>query len=143
MLAMVWLTFVAFVTPSLAGASTAIVLTESGNHAFTVEVAETAEQRARGLMFRKEMDADAGMLFDFKVSGPVQFWMKNTPLSLDMIFIRENGIVAKVAENTKPLSTKIVPSDEPVRFVLEVIAGTSARIGLKPGDRVLHALIGR
>lgn len=135
--------FVALITPSMAGTSTAIVLTESGNHAFTVELAETADQRARGLMFRKEMDADAGMLFDFKKSAPVQFWMKNTPLSLDMVFIRENGIVAKIAEHTKPLSTKIVPSGEPIRYVLEVIAGTSARIGLKPGDRVLHAVIGR
>lgn len=142
-IAAVWLMLVALMAPSLAGGGTAIVLTQSGNHAFKVELAETADQRARGLMFREEMDADAGMLFDFKKSGPVQFWMKNTPLSLDMIFIRENGIVAKVTENTTPMSTKIVPSGEPIRYVLEVIAGTSARIGLKPGDRVLHAVIGR
>lgn len=142
-LAIVFVMVIALRVPSLADAGTAIVITESGNHSFTVELAETADQRARGLMFRREMAADAGMLFDFKKSGPVQFWMKNTPLSLDMVFIRENGIVANVAENTKPLSTKIVPSGGPVRYVLEVIAGTSARIGLKPGDRVLHAVIGR
>lgn len=143
MLAALWLTLVAALAASSAGAGTAIVLTESGNHAFMVELAETADQRARGLMFRKELDDDAGMLFDFKQSGPVQFWMKNTFVSLDMIFIRENGIVARVTENTKPLSTRTVPSGEPIRYVLEVVAGTSARIGLKPGDRVLHAVIGR
>lgn len=124
-----------------AEAGTAMVLTETGNHAFNVELVDTPADRSKGLMFRREMAAEAGMLFDFKVSEPVHFWMKNTYVSLDMIFIRENGIVARVAENTVPLSTKIVPSREPVRYVLEVVAGTAKRIGLKSGDRVLHSAI--
>ena len=142
-IAMTWIVFATIFVVRSANAGTAIVLTQTGNHAFTVELAESSEERSRGLMFRKEMAADAGMLFDFKVSGQVQFWMKNTYLSLDMIFIRENGIVARVEENTVPLSTKIVASVEPVRYVLEVIAGTSKRIGLKAGDRVIHAAIGQ
>ena len=122
-------------------AGTAIVVTKSGNHTFKVELAETADERAQGLMYRRELGDDAGMLFDFQQEGPVSFWMKNTYVSLDMIFIRADGTVARIEHNTEPLSTKIIPSRTPVRYVLEVVAGTSKRIGLKPGDRVLHAAI--
>lgn len=125
-----------------AAAGTALVITEHGSHAFTVELAETAEDRARGLMHRRELDPAAGMLFDFKTEQPVHFWMKNTYVPLDMIFIRADGTVAAIAEDTVPHSTTVVPSLEPVRFVLEVVAGTARRIGLRPGDRVVHALIG-
>jgi len=137
-----WLTTAMLCSARAADAGTAIVLTASGNHPFTVEVVDTPEDRARGLMFRREMDPNSGMLFDFQVSEPVHFWMKNTYLSLDMIFIREDGVVDGIAKNTIPLSTRTVPSKRPVRFVLEVIAGTADRIGLKPGDRVVHAAIG-
>lgn len=80
------------------------------------------------------------MLFDFERVGPVSMWMENTFISLDMIFIRADGTVARVAENTEPLSQRIIPSGEPVLAVLEVIAGTSKRIGLKAGDRVEHPM---
>jgi uncharacterized membrane protein (UPF0127 family) len=96
--------------------------------------------RARGLMFRRSLAPDRGMLFDFARVEPVSMWMKNTYVSLDMIFIRPNGTVARVAENTEPLSTRTVSSGEPVLAVLEVVAGTAKRLGIKPGDRVEHPL---
>lgn len=119
------------------------VVTAKGEHVFQVEVADTNETRAQGLMFRTEMAPDAGMLFDFKAEQPVYFWMKNTYLPLDMIFIRANGTVARIEANTVPLSERSVPSGSPVRYVLEINAGRSAAIGLKPGDVVRHAIIGR
>lgn len=112
-------------------------------HAFSVEVMRTDEQRAQGLMFRRFLPADRGMLFDFKQSQPVQMWMQNTYISLDMIFIRADGTIARIAEHTEPLSTRIVPSGEPVLSVLEVNAGTAAKLGIKPGDRVEHPLFRR
>lgn len=109
-------------------------------HDFTVEVMRTEEQRREGLMYRRYLPADRGMLFDFKQIQPVQMWMQNTYISLDMLFIRADGTIARIAEHTEPLSTRIVPSGEPVLSVLEVNAGTSARLGIKPGDRVEHPL---
>lgn len=119
-----------------------LVTADGARHAFSVEIAETPEQRARGLMYRERLAADHGMLFDFGSDQPVSFWMKNTPLSLDMIFVRGDGQVAEIAAGTTPFSLAPVDSDEPVRFVLEVVAGTSARLGLKPGDRLEHPRVG-
>ena len=82
------------------------------------------------------------MLFDFKRAEPVAMWMQNTYIPLDMLFIRADGTVARIAQNTEPLSTRIIPSGEPVLGVLEVNAGTVARIGAKPGDKVQHSLFG-
>jgi uncharacterized membrane protein (UPF0127 family) len=113
-----------------------VVVTQSGEHAFTVEWALTPEARARGLMFREQMAPDHGMMFDFMVEAPQSFWMKNTPLSLDIIFIHRNGTVARIARNTVPFSERTIPSGAPVRYVLEVVAGTADRIGLVGGDRV-------
>ena len=130
--------------PMLAAEFTPLtVVTAKGEHVFQVEVAATNEERAKGLMFRTDMDKDAGMLFDFKSEQPVYFWMKNTYLPLDMIFIRANGTVARIEANTVPLSERTVPSGSPVRYVLEINAGRAAEIGLKPGDVVRHAIIGR
>ncbi|AXS42625.1 DUF192 domain-containing protein [Breoghania sp. L-A4] len=117
------------------------VVTETGAHTFNVEIAETNEERARGLMFRTEMAPDHGMLFDFGRMQETYFWMKNTPLPLDMVFIRENGTVANIAQYTTPFSETPVPSHGPVRFVLELVGGTAHAIGLKAGDRVVHARI--
>ncbi len=114
------------------------IATQSGVRAFAVEVVATEEERQKGLMFRKELPEGNGMLFDFKVEAPVSFWMKNTYISLDMIFIRADGRIASIAENTEPMSERLVPSAGPVRGVLEVIAGTSRKLGIKPGDRVGH-----
>jgi uncharacterized protein len=116
-------------------------ITSKGEHVFQVEVADTNEERAKGLMFRTEMPKDVGMLFDFQSEQPVFFWMKNTYLPLDMIFIRANGIIARIEANTVPLSERTVPSGSPVRYVLELNAGRAAEIGLKAGDRVRHAII--
>lgn len=113
-----------------------VVETESGRHVFSVEWAVTPEERSQGLMHRTDLGPDQGMVFDFATEQNVSFWMKNTPLSLDMIFIKESGAVYRIARNTVPFSEAMVPSGAPVRYVLEVLAGTSERIGLKPGDRV-------
>jgi len=82
------------------------------------------------------------MLFDFQASGPVAMWMKNTYLPLDMLFIRADGSIAKIAADTEPLSTKVIPSNEPVLSVLELNAGTAARLKLHAGDRVEHPMFG-
>ena len=113
-----------------------VIHTESGAHLFTVEWAIEAEERRCGLMFREEMAADHGMVFDFQEEQPVSFWMRNTLISLDMVFIRDNGEVLNVAENMTPLSLESVPADGPVRYVLEVVAGTAERLGLAAGDTV-------
>ena len=94
-------------------------------------------------MFRTQMARDHGMLFDFKREQPVYFWMKNTYLSLDMIFVKADGTILSIAENTTPLSEATVPSGGPVRFVFEVVAGTSKRLGIAPGDKVVHPLMRR
>jgi uncharacterized membrane protein (UPF0127 family) len=116
------------------------IVTSDGTHRFTVEVMRTPEQLAKGLMFRRYMPDDRGMLFDFKTEQPVQFWMKNTYLPLDMIFISKAGKIVSISENAEPLSEKLIPSGAPVIAVLEVNAGTAARIRASAGDTV-HASI--
>jgi len=116
------------------------IVTATGRRDFTVELALTPEQRARGLMFRKSLAADTGMLFDFRAPGKVAMWMKNTLIPLDMIFIKSGGIIANIASGTVPLSLVPVPSNGSVRGVLEVRAGTAARLGIRPGDRILHPI---
>ena len=116
------------------------IVTSSGSQAFQVEVARNDADRAQGLMYRRSMATDHGMLFDFRRVEPVSMWMQNTYLSLDMLFIRPDGSIARVAENTEPLSTRIIPSGEPVLAVLELVAGTARRLGIKAGDTVQHAL---
>lgn len=114
------------------------VVTAAGRTTFEVEVVDTEATRAQGLMFRKEMAADHGMLFDFRREEPVWFWMKNTYLPLDMIFARADGTIVSIAEDTTPLSEAAIGSGGAVRFVLEVDAGTAARLKLRPGDRLVH-----
>lgn len=119
------------------------ITTASGKHVFSAEVMRTDEQRSRGLMFRRYMPPDRGMLFDFKQEQPVMMWMKNTYLPLDMVFIARNGTVINVAENTEPMSERTIPSAGPAYAVLEVNAGTAKRIGLKRGDKVSHPMFGK
>ena len=119
------------------------IVTSSGPQAFQVEVARNDADRAQGLMYRRSMPANQGMLFDFGRVAPVSMWMQNTYLSLDMLFIRPDGSIARIAENTEPLSTRTIPSGEPVLAVLELNAGTAARLGIRPGDRVEHPLFKR
>jgi uncharacterized membrane protein (UPF0127 family) len=116
------------------------IATKSGVQIFGVEMAVTPDEQAKGLMFRRELPEKQGMLFDFHREQPTSFWMKNTYIPLDMIFIRADGRILRIAENTVPLSEALVPSGGPVRAVLEVIAGTAKKLGIAPGDRVTHPI---
>lgn len=122
------------------GLSPLIVVTTSGEHRFDVEVADDPNERARGLMFRRSMPQNRGMLFDFRTDQDVSMWMQNTYLSLDMVFIRADGTVARVTRDTTPFSTDMIPSGETVRAVLELNAGTARRIALARGDRIRHPM---
>jgi uncharacterized membrane protein (UPF0127 family) len=119
------------------------IVTATGTHEFSVEVMRTPAELERGLMFRRFLPLDRGMLFDFKTEKPVMMWMKNTYLPLDMIFIARSGRVVGLAENTEPFSEKIIPSGAPTYSVLEVNAGTVAKIGLKVGDEVRHPMFAK
>ena len=105
---------------------------------FTVEVAETPEQLERGLMFRDSMPADGGMLFLLGIEETASFWMRNTFLPLDMIFIARDGRITNIHHNAAPGSMAIISSTAPVTGVLEVNAGITNRLSIRPGDRVLH-----
>ena len=126
-----------------AGLEALTIVSAGKRHTFHVEVMRTPDQRARGLMHRNYMPADRGMLFDFGASEPVAMWMQNTYISLDMLFIRADGTIARIAERTEPLSTRTIPSGEPVLSVLEINGGASRELGIKPGDKVEHALFKR
>ncbi|HET9687537.1 MAG TPA: DUF192 domain-containing protein [Pseudolabrys sp.] len=127
----------AFATPVWpAGKQTLEIASKSGVHVFAVEIADNDAERAKGLMYRKELPEGQGMLFDFHREQEVSFWMQNTYIPLDMVFIRADGRILRIAENTEPLSTKLIPSGGPVRAVLEVIGGTTRKLGIAPGDRV-------
>lgn len=117
------------------------IVSKSGVHVFTVELAVSDEERQKGLMFRRSLPESQGMLFDFKTDQDVSMWMRNTYVSLDMIFIRDDGRIARIAENTEVLSERIIPSGAPVRAVLEVVAGTAKKLGIATGDRVASPLL--
>jgi uncharacterized membrane protein (UPF0127 family) len=119
------------------------IVSKSGVHVFSVEVMRTPEEKAKGLMYRRELPEGRGMLFDFSPEQQVQMWMKNTYIPLDMIFIRADGRILRIAENTTPESEAIIPAGGSVRGVLEVIAGTAKKYGIAPGDRVAHPLFDR
>ena len=123
-----------------AGLQTLEITSKTGVHVFSVEIADTEAAREKGLMFRKKLPAGQGMLFDFQSEQDVSFWMQNTYIPLDMIFIRGDGRILRIAENTGPLSTKLIPSGGPVLAVLEVIGGTARRLGIVPGDRVSYPI---
>ena len=112
------------------------IASKNGVHVFAVEMAVTPEEQSKGLMFRKELPEGQGMLFDFHREQEATFWMKNTYVPLDMIFIRADGRILRIAENTEPLSTRLIPSGGPVRAVLEIIGGSARKLGIAPGDRV-------
>jgi uncharacterized membrane protein (UPF0127 family) len=116
------------------------IMTSTGVHAFSVEVVRNEADREKGLMYRRFMPRDRGMLFDFKREAPVMFWMKNTYIPLDMIFISKAGIVISIAADAEPLSERLIPSGGPCYGVLEVNAGVAASISLKAGDKVRQAI---
>jgi len=117
------------------------IQTASGEKSFGLEIADTDQKRSAGLMYRKDFPADRAMIFVFGEERPVMMWMANTPLPLDMLFVRNDGSIARVAENTVPFSKDTVASGEPVAFVIEVNAGIAAKLGIKAGDTVKHRII--
>ena len=119
------------------------IASKTGVHVFSVELAVTDEERSRGLMFRRSVPESYGMLFDFKRDQEVTMWMRNTYVSLDMIFIQSDGRIRRIAENTETESDKIISSGGPVRAVFEVVAGTARKLGIEPGDRVATPILRR
>lgn len=132
---------VAFLTWGSAGDGYATLTTSTGTYRFSIELADDEAERAKGLMFRQHLAPDAGMLFDFGEERPVAFWMRNTFISLDMIFIAADGTVKTIHEKAIPQDPTSIPSGVPVRFVLEIPGGRSREIGLQPGDRLSHSLV--
>lgn len=118
------------------------IRTSGGDLVFMIELADTPQSRNTGLMHRREISADAGMLFDFTKTAPVSMWMKNTLIPLDMLFIKPDGTIANIAERTVPGSLTPIDSKGPVLGVLELNGGTSARLRIKPGDKVIHPVFG-
>lgn len=108
----------------------------SGKHRFVVELARSPEEQMRGLMFRKSLAEDRGMLFIRVPPGDATFWMKNTLVPLDIVFVRTDGTIARIAENAVPLSLDPIPSLEPVGAVLEIKGGRAGQLGIRPGDKV-------
>ncbi len=128
------------VTADEAGISRLVIDTRRGAETFRVELAKTPAELAQGLQHRRQLPPDAGMLFDFGPERIVTMWMKNTYIPLDMLFIGADGVVAYIAEDAEPLSLETIASRVRVRAVLEVNAGTVARLGIRPGDRVRHPI---
>ncbi|HEX7968997.1 MAG TPA: DUF192 domain-containing protein [Stellaceae bacterium] len=122
--------------------SSLVIDTAAGPQRFTIELARSPEQQQQGLMFRRSLPADAGMLFDFGDTRPASFWMKNTLIPLDMLFIAADGRVADIHERAVPLSEATIQSKVPVRAVLEVNGGTVSRLGIRLGDLVHHPVLG-
>ncbi|MDP2118289.1 MAG: DUF192 domain-containing protein [Hoeflea sp.] len=119
-----------------------VITTRNGDVSFTVELALTPETRASGLMHRQSMGADHGMLFRFDQTRQVLMWMKNTPLPLDMLFIDDAGTIVGIAQDTTPFSEAVISSPGPVRYVLELNAGTTGRKAISVGDTARHRVIG-
>ena len=116
------------------------IAAEGGRFEFQVELAVSPEQRSQGLMFREDLAEDRGMLFDFGRPQRASMWMRNTYVPLDMLFIDAAGRITQIATDTQPLSDAAIASREPVRAVLELRAGVTAKLGIEPGDRVIHPL---
>lgn len=125
-----------------AGTDTLVLKTESGEHSYTVEIADTDRERATGLMFRGSLPEKSGMIFLYDPPQRVGMWMRNTYIPLDMVFITAEGTVRRVEADTEPFSTDLIRSGGEVAAVLELNAGQAAKIGVKPGDRVIFPGLG-
>ena len=117
-----------------------VILSGADTHSFIVELADEPQERRRGLMFRRSMEADHGMLFRHDRTQRAAMWMKNTYISLDILFIQQDGVIVNIARDTEPGSLSQIASKGRVLGVLELNAGTAERLGIKPGDQVLHAI---
>ena len=122
--------------------SSLVVVTGGREVKFDVELALNDAERSRGLMYREKLGPYEGMLFDFYQDAPVSFWMKNTLIPLDMLFIASDGTIRHIHPNATPLSTESIPSQFPVRAVLEINGGSARLLGIKPGDKVRHPIFG-
>ena len=118
------------------------IVSATGPHRFTVEVAETPAQMEQGLMFRRTMAPDAGMLFDYKTPTVATMWMRNTLIPLDMLFVDARGRIVNIHERAVPQSLDVIAAAAPVRAVIELNGGTAARLGIAPGDQVQHSIFG-
>ena len=118
------------------------IRTKSGERRFTVEIARSAAEQRQGLMYRRRLAADAGMLFVHPVARDAEMWMRNTYIPLDMLFIAAGGRISRIVERTVPLSTETISSGGPVIAVLELNGGTVARLGISVGDRVVAEALG-
>jgi uncharacterized membrane protein (UPF0127 family) len=118
------------------------IVSATGPHRFTVELAETPEQMEQGLMFRRAMAPDAGMLFDYKAPTVATMWMRNTLIPLDMLFVDARGHIVNIHERAVPQSLDVIAAAAPVRAVIELNGGTAARLGIAPGDHVQHPIFG-
>jgi uncharacterized membrane protein (UPF0127 family) len=121
----------------------ATILSGDKSHEFRVWIADTPLRRSRGLMFIRELAPGRGMLFLYDSPQFAYFWMQNTYVSLDLLFIASDGRIVNIAEYATPLSTRLIGSEAPVTAVLEVIAGTVHRLGIREGDRIVSASISR
>jgi uncharacterized membrane protein (UPF0127 family) len=136
--------FITVLAPAAADAEALVPLSigaTTGTHEFAVEIADDPRERSLGLMFRRDMAEDRGMLFDFGNESPASFWMRNTYIPLDMLFIRADGTIDSIAERTTPLSDRSIRSKGPVRYVLEINGGLSDKLGILPGDTVTSPAI--
>jgi len=129
------------VTAACSNENRATIITSKGAVGFNVELALTQSERAQGLMFRQQLADDAGMLFDFGEEREVAFWMRNTFIPLDMIFIAADGTIKSIYANARPQDDTPISSGVPVRFVLEIPGGRAAAAGIKVGDRLEHPLV--
>ncbi len=126
---------------SSSGREPLTIVSKSGvRHVFSVEIAVSSQERALGLMFRTSLEPMSGMVFEFNPPQPVAMWMKNTFISLDMIFIRQDGMIGRIAERTVPLSERQIVSGGDVVAVLEIAGGEAARLGISVGDMVEYRL---
>jgi uncharacterized membrane protein (UPF0127 family) len=132
----------AFAQPILPKETVRIVTAGGATHTFELEIADEQEETRAGLMGRTSVAPDGGMLFDFGGAQPRYMWMKNTPTSLDMLFMDPSGQIVMIAENTRPLSERSVGTDVPVRVVIELAAGRTRELGIAPGDTVQFRLFG-
>jgi uncharacterized membrane protein (UPF0127 family) len=134
--ALAFLTFVSSAAATRLPVETVTIQTHGGARIFHMEVAADAASRARGLMHRTHLAPNAGMFFDFGTNVMTAFWMKDTPLPLDMLFVRSDGTISTIAANAVPFSTAEIESAEPIRAVIEINGGAAKKLGIAPGDRV-------
>ena len=113
-------------------------VTGAGPHAISVEVADNDAERSTGLMFRRSIGPNEGMLFIYDHEEDISMWMKNTYIPLDMFFVKSDGVIAQIEANTEPFSEAIIAAKAPVLAVIEMAAGSAKRLGIRPGDRVQH-----